>query len=216
MNEVFVEACQRYRIVPVAVIDDADRAPALGRALIAGGLPLIEVTLRTPDAPAAITALVSDGGRASGLIVGAGTVVTTDQVDAAVEAGAQFIVSPGYNPAVVARAQGHGVAALPGVATAGEMMAAMNQGLSCVKFFPAAQLGGPKGLAAFASVFPTLSFIPTGGVSMDNLSDYLAMESVIAVGGSWMLPRALIGSGDVDTIERLVREAVTAAAKDAQ
>ena len=215
MNDAFAVACRRHRLLPVVMIDDAGCAPALGRALVAGGLPLIEVTLRTTAGLAAIAALAR-GGPADdpGLMVGAGTVVTVSQVDEAVAAGASFVVSPGYSPAVVARCLDLGVSVLPGVATAGEMMAAAGQGLTLVKFFPAAQLGGPDGLAAFAGAFPALSFVPTGGVGPQNLSEYLAVPQVAAVGGSWMVPRQALADGDFATVERRVREAV--AAVDAQ
>jgi len=235
MNEAFAVICRRHRLIPVAVVDNTDQAPALGQALIAAGLPLVEVTLRTPAGLAAIAALAADGGPVAGpdqliadqpmnnqavtdqpltnrLLVGAGTVVTAEQVDAAVAAGACFIVSPGYNQAIVARTLELGVAALPGVATAGEMMAAIAQGLKLVKFFPAAQLGGPSGLAAFTGVFPELNFVPTGGVNLDNLGEYLAMKSVAAVGGSWMVPRQAIGRGDFDTIKQLAGAAVATVA----
>jgi len=212
MSEAFVDACRRYRIIPVAVVDNADRAPALGSALMAGGLPLVEVTLRTPAGLAAIATLVDAGGPAGGppLLVGAGTVLTVAQVDAAVAAGASFVVSPGYSPAVVARCLELGVSVLPGVATAGEMMAALDQGLDLVKFFPAAGLGGPAGLAAFAAVFTELGFVPTGGVSLANLGQYLAMPSVTAVGGSWLAPRRAIAEADFGRIEQLARQAVKA------
>jgi len=213
MTEALVETCRRHRIIPVVVVDNASRAPDLGRALIAGGLPLVEVTLRTPAGLAAIANLTADGGPAGGppLTVGAGTVLTVAQVDAAVAAGASFVVSPGYSPAVVARCLELGVGVLPGVGTAGEMMAAIDQGLDVVKFFPATQLGGPAGLAAFAAPFTELSYVPTGGVGLKNLAQYLAMPAVAAVGGSWLVPRQAIAEGDFGTIEQLVREAVLAA-----
>jgi len=216
MTEALLDTCRHHRIIPVAVVDNADRAPGLGRALVAGGLPLIEVTLRTPAGLAAIAALAANGGPAAGPqpLVGAGTVLTVAQVDAAVEAGASFIVSPGYSPAVVARCLELGVGVLPGVGTAGEMMAAMDQGLAVVKFFPAAQLGGPAGLAAFAAPFTELSFVPTGGVGLKNLAQYLAMPAVAAVGGSWLVPRRTLAEGDFGTIEQLVRQAVQAARGD--
>jgi len=215
ITEAFVELSRQHRIIPVAVVDNAARAPDLGRALIAGGLPLIEVTLRTPAGLAAIAALAAAGGPAGGppLVVGAGTVLNANQVDAAVAAGASFVVSPGYSPSVVARCLELGVSALPGVATASEMMAALEQGVGLVKFFPAAQLGGPAGLAAFCSVFAELNFVPTGGVGPGNLSDYLALAPVAAVGGSWMVPRALVADGDFAQVEELVSQAVSLAAR---
>ena len=207
MSQAFFDNFRQHRLVPVAVIDNAEQAPALGRSLVAGGLPLIEVTLRTPAGLAAITALTTPNTE---LLVGAGTVLTPTQVDAAVAAGANFIVSPGWSPAVVQRCQELEVSVLPGVATAGEMMAALTHGLDLVKFFPAGQLGGPKGLAAYAGVFGDLRFIPTGGVSLANLADYLALPAVAALGGSWMVPRKLVTQGDFAGIEQLVRDAVAA------
>ena len=211
-NEAFAQVCRQHRLIPVAVIDDADSALDLGRALVDAGLPIIEVTLRTPAALPAIAALTAEAGPAGGskLLVGAGTVLTPAQADAAVAAGASFIVSPGYSPAVVARCLELGVFVLPGVGTAGEMMAVLAQGLDMVKFFPAAQLGGPTGLEAYAPVFEGLGFIPTGGVGLNNLARYLAIPAVRAVGGGWMVPRQAIARGDFATINQLTRQAVAA------
>lgn len=192
------------RLVPVVVIDDAADAPALGEALVAGGLPTAEITFRTPAAIDAIAAL-SDR---DDLIVGAGTVLTPAQVDAAVKAGAKYVVSPGLSRAVVERCQEHGVLALPGAVTATEVQAALELGLNAVKFFPAATSGGAPAIKALAAPFPDLSFVPTGGISAANLDQYLTVPAIKAVGGSWMVPRPLIQARDTAGITQLVREAV--------
>src|SRR5690625_3399776 len=192
------------RLVPVVVIDNADDAPALGEAVVAGGLPTAAITFRTAAAPQAIAALAQRGA----LIVGAGTVLTAEQVDLAVDAGAQYVVSPGLSRAVVERCQARGVLALPGAVTATEIQAALELGLKAVKFFPAATSGGAAAIKALSAPFPALSFVPTGGISAHNLADYLTVPAVKAIGGSWMVPRKLIQQQDTVEITRLVREAV--------
>jgi len=192
------------RLVPVVVIDNPDDAPALGEALVAGGLPTAEITFRTKAAPQAIEKLAQRGD----LIVGAGTVLTPQQVDVAVDAGAQYVVSPGLSRGVVERCQERGVLALPGAVTATEVQAALELGLEAVKFFPAATSGGAAAIKALAAPFPNLSFVPTGGISASNLAEYLAVPAIKAVGGSWMVPRALIQERDTAAITELVTEAV--------
>lgn len=194
----------RYRLVPVVVIDHRQSADALGEALISGGLPVAEVTFRTPDALAALERLARDPL----LTVGAGTVLTAAQVDQAVDAGARFIVSPGVSAAVIRRGRQRGVPVVPGVATATEIMAAMDEGVDVVKFFPAQVLGGIPALQALAAPFPQLRFIPTGGVDAGNVVDYLALPAVLAVGGSWMVPRAAVAGGDTAALIRSVATAV--------
>jgi 2-dehydro-3-deoxyphosphogluconate aldolase/(4S)-4-hydroxy-2-oxoglutarate aldolase len=183
-----IEVLQRTRVVPVAVIDDANRALALAQALSEGGIDVIEVTLRTAAGLDAITAL----SPLSTTCVGAGTVITPEQVDAAVAAGAEFIVSPGLSVPVVQRAQELGVPILPGVATPSELLAAIALGLKVVKFFPAGVLGGPAAIRALAAPFTELKFVPTGGINAANLADYLALPCVLAAGASWMVERRLI------------------------
>jgi 2-dehydro-3-deoxyphosphogluconate aldolase / (4S)-4-hydroxy-2-oxoglutarate aldolase len=195
------------RVIPVVVIDSPRSAQPLAAALTAGGLPCAEVTLRTPAALDAIHTMA--GG--PDLLVGAGSVVTPGQVDQAVDAGARFVVSPGLSEAVLARCRARGVPALPGVATAGEIMRALEAGLDLVKLFPAAQLGGPAGLRSLAAPFPGLRFVPTGGIGPDNLAAYLAQDAVAAVGGSWMVSPDLLRAGRFDEIRRLTRSAVNAA-----
>lgn len=194
------------RIVPVVVIDDADRAPDLADALTAGGIRCAEITLRTP---AGLDAIRATAGR-SDFVVGAGTVLTTDQVDAAADAGAQFLVSPGLDDAVIARAAERGIPIVPGVATATEIQRALSHGIHHLKLFPAGLVGGLAAVRAFAGPFPDVKFLPSGGVSVDNAAEYLASPSVFAVSGSWMVPTAAISGGDFDTV-RALSAAATAA-----
>lgn len=202
------EVIDRIRVVPVVVLDDAADAAPLAAAMVAGGLPIAEVTFRTAAAADAIREMSANPE----ILVGAGTVVTAEQVDQAVAAGARFIVSPGTSIAVIERARELGVPALPGAVTATEVMALQALGLTTVKFFPAGTSGGAKAIAAFGSPFGGISFIPTGGVSADNAADYLCLPNVRAVGGSWMVPTKLVKAGDFDHIEELCRAAVAAAA----
>ena len=192
------------RVIPVVVLERVADAAPLGRALVAGGLPCAEVTFRTPAAAAAIAELAAD----SAMLVGAGTVVRADQVDEALAAGASFVVSPGFSPSVVRRCQELGVPVLPGVATPTELMMALDAGLTVVKFFPAETNGGVPALKALSAPFGGVRFVPTGGVSVGNLSSYLSVPSVLAVGGSWMVAPALVAAGDFDEISRLTAEAV--------
>ncbi len=192
------------RLLPVVVVEEPDSARGLGEAILAGGLDVAEVTLRTPDAVAALRAMAE----VPGLHVGAGTVLRADQVDEAVAAGAEFVVSPGFAPAVVRRAWGQGVPAVPGVATASEVIVAADLGVETVKVFPAKQLGGAATVAALSAVFPTVRFVPTGGIGPDDLDDYLALPSVLAVGGSWMVPSELVRRRAWTEITGLVRRAV--------
>lgn len=207
MSELLDRVLAR-RIVPVVVVRDAARAAGLAEALVAGDLPVAEVTLRTPAAPEAIATMAANPD----LVVGAGTVLTPEQVDLAVDAGARFLVSPGYSAATVARAAERGVPIVPGTVTPGEVMAALAAGLTTLKFFPASNYGGTGTLKALSSVFPGVRFVPTGGVSAGNLGDYLALPNVPAVGGSWMVPADAIDAGDFAEVQRLSAEAVAAAA----
>ena len=197
------------RLVPVVVLDDAAAAPALADALVAGGLPVAEITFRTPAAADAVRAMAEHGG----ILVGAGTVLTPAQVDEAVAAGAGFVVSPGLSRAVVERCHEHGVAVLPGAVTATEVQAALELGLSTVKFFPAATCGGPAAVKALTAPFGGVRFVPTGGIGPDDLASWLAVPSVAAVGGSWMVPRDLIAAGDLDAVRELTARAVARAAR---
>ena len=198
------------RLIPVVVIDEVASAAPLARAMVAGGLPVMEVTLRSSAAVDAIRATV-DAGLTAGLepmLVGAGTVLTPAQVDAAVAAGARFIVSPGLSRAVVERSREHDVPVVAGAVTATEVQAALEMGLDLVKFFPSASSGGAAAIKALSAPFPQVRFIPTGGVGPDNLADYLSLPNVPAVGGSWMAPPELVRAGAVDELQRLAAEAV--------
>ena len=204
-----LEAIARARVVPVVVVDDAEQGVLVASALRDGGLPVAEVTFRTAGARAAIEAIARE---VPDVLVGAGTVVNAAQVDEAVEAGARFLVSPGLSVDVVRRAQEVGVPILPGVATPSDIIAALDLGLDAVKLFPANVVGGPAAVKAFSAPFPGLRFVPTGGVSAANLLDYLALPSVLAAGGSWMVDAALVRAGDTAEITRRTREAVELAA----
>lgn len=192
------------RLVPVVVLDDAAHAAPLAEALVAGGLPVAEVTFRTAAAVEAIRAMATRDD----LLVGAGTVLTPEQVDAAVDAGASYIVSPGLSEAVVRRCQERGVLALPGAVTATEVQAALALGLTTLKFFPAETSGGAKAIKALAAPFAGVRFVPTGGIGPSNLAAYLQIPAVLAVGGSWMVPRDTIAAGDFDRIAALTSDAV--------
>lgn len=181
-----------YGVVPVVTLDDPAHAANLADALAAGGLPSAEVTLRTPHALEALRALAQDPR----MLVGAGTVVTPAQVEQAVTAGAKYIVSPGFLPSVSAECAALGVPLIPGTVTATEIMAAMDAGHTVVKFFPAAASGGIPVLKALSAPFAGVRFVPTGGIDASSLRDYLNVESVVAVGGTWIAPRDLIAAGD--------------------
>jgi len=200
-------ALRAARLIPVVVLDDAAHAERLAGALVAGGLPVAEVTFRTPAAADAIRAMTDRGD----ILVGAGTVLTPEQVDQAKAAGASYVVSPGLSRAVVERCQEHGLLALPGAVTATEVQAALELGLSTVKFFPAGTSGGAAAIAALAAPFGGLGFVPTGGVGPKNVRDYLSITSVVAVGGSWMVPRDLVRAGDFAGITKLTADAVALA-----
>lgn len=193
-------------IVPVVVLDDAALAPELVGALVAGGICCAEIALRTPAGLGAIAAITD--AAVPGFTVGAGTVLSVADVDASVAAGATFVVSPGFDEAVVARATELGVLAVPGIATATELSWAHRAGLAAVKFFPADRLGGLPTIAALAGPFPRMRFMPSGGVGPANAGEYLRHPAVFAVGGSWMVPRAAIAAGDFAQIATLAAEAM--------
>lgn len=203
-----VAALGAHRLVPVVVVDGADEGARLADALVAGGLPVAEITLRTAGGVDAIRAVARTQ---PDVVVGAGTVTTADQVDAVVDAGARFVVSPGLSAAVVRRAQDRGVAVLPGVATPSEIMAALDLGIDVMKLFPASVVGGPAAIKAFSAPFPDVRFVPTGGVGAANLADYLGLDPVLAVGGSWMVDKSLVAQGDWAEITRRTAEAVALA-----
>jgi 2-dehydro-3-deoxyphosphogluconate aldolase/(4S)-4-hydroxy-2-oxoglutarate aldolase len=191
------------RIIPVITIDDAAKARDVAAALMAGGILCGEITLRTPAGLPGVAA-ISD---VPGFRAGAGTVLTVDQVDRCVDAGAQFLVTPGFDDEVVARAQFHDVAILPGVATATEVQRALKAGLNVVKFFPADRLGGLETIEALAAPLGDVRFVPSGGVSPSNIAAYLAHPAIFAVSGSWMATRSDIAAGNFTAIEALSRSA---------
>ena len=181
----FRENLKATRIVPVIVIKRLEHAVPLAKALVEGGLNILEVTLRTPVALEALRAIAAE---VKGAIVGAGTVINAAQFAAAAEAGAKFVVSPGLTDEVAQASRDHKVPILPGVATPSEIMHGLSLGLDMFKFFPAENIGGAPGIKALGGPFPQVSFCPTGGISPKNLSSYLSLPNVIAAGGSWMLP----------------------------
>lgn len=191
-------------VIPVLKIDNVADAVPLARALAKGGLPAIEITLRTPDALEAIRRVI---GEVEEAIVGAGTILDPRQFEQAAEAGSKFIVSPGLTRELLRAADGSPVPLLPGAITPGEVMTARDAGLDFLKFFPAEQAGGVAFLKALASPLADIRFCPTGGVTPGNASDYLSLPNVICVGGSWVAPDNLVKAGDWDAIERLAREA---------
>ena len=199
------EALLRHApVIPVLTVEGAGDAVPLATALVAGGLPLLEVTLRTEGALKAITAMAK---QVSGAIVGAGTIRTADQAKAAVDAGAAFLVSPGATPQVIAAVQKLGVPFLPGCATASEAMRLAEEGFRFLKFFPAEAAGGVNYLKSLAAPLADLRFCPTGGIDADKAKAYLALPNVVCVGGSWITPAAALKAGDWATVTRLSLEA---------
>jgi 2-dehydro-3-deoxyphosphogluconate aldolase/(4S)-4-hydroxy-2-oxoglutarate aldolase len=198
----------RLRVLPVVVLEDAHVAGDLAAALVAGGLPIAEVTFRTAAAEAGIRAMSADPG----MLVGAGTVLRPEQVDQAAEAGARFVVSPGFSAGVVARARRLGLPVFPGVGTATEIMAAIDAGIETVKLFPAESSGGVAALRALSAPFPGLAFIPTGGITRASMASYLGNPAVVAVGGSWMVAAPLLRDRRFGEVTRLAADAVLTAA----
>ncbi len=198
------EICRLAPVVPVLIVEEVAQAAPLARALVAGGLKALEVTLRTPVALDVIRAMVEAAPEA---VVGAGTLMRPADVREAVAAGARFGVSPGLSAAVLDAAEEAGLPMLPGVATPSEAMAGAERGLAILKFFPAEANGGAAVLKAWASPLADLSFCPTGGIGLANAPDYLALSNVICVGGSWVAPKELVSNGDWEGVTRLAREA---------
>lgn len=194
-------------MVPVVKLPDAGCAEGLGRALIAGGLPCVEVTFRSAAAEASIGIMSA----MPGLLVGAGTIRSVEQARAAKRAGARFVVSPGLREDVVRYCIDEGMAVAPGVCTPGEIERALDAGAKVLKFFPAENFGGIGTLKAFGAVYPDVPFMPTGGVNADNLAQYLALDNVLCCGGSWLAETKLLSEGRFDEIERRSRHAATIA-----
>ena len=204
MNELLGKF-QELGIVPVVVLDNAKDAEPLAKALCEGGLPCAEVTFRTDAAEESIRIMAQ---KFPNMLVGAGTVLTIDQVDRAVAAGAKFIVSPGLNPKVVKYCVEKNISITPGVQTPSEIEQALEFGLDVVKFFPAEPAGGLKMIKALAGPYVNLKFIPTGGISTKNAPEYLAYDKILAVGGSWVASKDLINAGKFDEIEKITKESV--------
>ena len=204
MNEI-LQRIQKIGIVPVVVLDDAKDAAPLAKALCEGGLPCAEVTFRTAAAEESIRIISTEF---PDMLVGAGTVLTTEQVDRAVSAGAKFIVSPGLDPKVVTYCIERNIPVTPGTCTPSDLAIAASLGLDVVKFFPAEQAGGLAMIKAMAAAYTQMMFMPTGGINAKNLNSYLAYDRILACGGSWMVKKDLIAAGEFDKIRELTKEAV--------
>lgn len=199
------EQLQKFGVVPVVVLNNAKDALPLAKALIEGGLPCAEVTFRTEAAEESIRKMAE---KYPEMLVGAGTVLTIEQVDRAVNAGAKFIVSPGFDPEIVDYCLSREIPIFPGCVTPSEVAQAVKRGLKVVKFFPAEQYGGVSTIKALAAPYTMVRFMPTGGVSIKNLKDYLSCDKIIACGGSWMVKGDLIEAGEFDKIREMTKEAV--------
>lgn len=199
------ETIKSLGVVPVVVLEDAKDAKPLAKALVEGGLPCAEVTFRTAAAEESIRLMTE---AYPDMLVGAGTVLTIDQVNRAVNAGAKFIVSPGFDPEIVDYCLNRGIPVFPGCVTATEVAMAVKRGMKVVKFFPAETSGGVAAIKALAAPYTDISFMPTGGVNAKNLKDYLGFKRIIACGGSWMVKGDMIKAGEFDKIKAMIEEAV--------
>lgn len=205
---MIADTLSAYRIVPVIQLDRAENAPPLAQALIRGGLPCAEITFRTEAAAASIAAV---SAAYPDMFVGAGTILTAGQADAAIQAGARFLVSPGFNPAVVEHCLQKGYPILPGVCTPSEVERALSYGLTRLKFFPAEAAGGVAMIRALSAPYGMVRFMPTGGINPGNVREYLACPAVFACGGSWMVPQDKINAGRFAEIEQLTAQAAALA-----
>ena len=204
MSTTMNEKIASYGVVPVVVLEDAKDAKPLAAALVEGGLACAEVTFRTAAAEESIRIMAEAYPE---MLVGAGTVLTIDQVDRAVKAGAKFIVSPGFDPEIVDYCLANNIPVYPGTVTPSEVAQAVKRGLEVVKFFPAEQYGGLNTIKALAAPYATVKFMPTGGVSPKNLADYLGNGKIVACGGTWMVKGDMIKAGDFEKIKALTKEA---------
>jgi 2-dehydro-3-deoxyphosphogluconate aldolase/(4S)-4-hydroxy-2-oxoglutarate aldolase len=204
MIQTAEEVLRLSPVMPVVVVEDVDAAEHLARALLAGGIRTIEVTLRTP---AALDAIARISHAVPEMIVGAGTILSAGDLDAAVNAGARYALSPGGTPKLMKAARKRAIPFIPGVATSSEIMRGLDLGYTCFKFFPAEQLGGAAAVKAQAGPLPAARFCPTGGITLEKARGYLALENVLCVGGSWIAPADRIKAGDWSGIEKLAREA---------
>lgn len=200
-----VEQVAAFGVVPVVVLNDAKDAKPLADALVSGGLPCAEVTFRTEAAEESIRIMAEAYPE---MLIGAGTILTTEQVDRAVAAGSKFIVSPGFDPEIVDYCLSKNIPVLPGCITPSEVAQAIKKGLEVVKFFPAEQFGGLDTIKALAAPYTKIKFMPTGGVNAKNLKDYLSFKKIICCGGSWMVKGDLVDAGQFDKIRELTIEAV--------
>ena len=191
-------------VVPVVTVSRPEQGVSIAEALLAGGLTCVEITFRSDAAPAAIEAIRA---HLPALLVGAGTILTTAQADAAIAAGASFIVAPGLNPTVVDHVLGRGIPMLPGVCTPSEIEQALARGLGLVKLFPAGAMGGVEFLRALAGPYPTVRYVPTGGITPANVAEYLAVPFVAAVGGTWLATPDVVAAGEWETIRGLAADA---------
>ena len=204
MSEM-LKTIESFGVVPVVVLNDAKDAAPLAKALCEGGLPCAEVTFRTEAAEESIRIMATEFPE---MVIGAGTVLTIDQVDRAVGAGAKFIVSPGFDPEIVDYCISKGIVVLPGCITPSEVAQAVKRGLEVVKFFPAEQFGGIATIKALAAPYTSVRFMPTGGISAKNLADYLGFKKIVACGGSWMVKGDMVAAGEFDKIKEMTAEAV--------
>lgn len=204
MSEM-LKKIEGFGVVPVVVLNDAKDAAPLAKALCEGGLPCAEVTFRTEAAEESIRIMTEQFPE---MLIGAGTVLTIDQVDRAVAAGAKFIVSPGFDPEIVDYCLSKNILVLPGCITPSEVAQAVKRGLTVIKFFPAEQFGGVATIKALAAPYTSVKFMPTGGISAKNLADYLGFKKIIACGGSWMVKGDLVAAGEFDKIKEMTAEAV--------
>lgn len=205
MSEM-LKQIENFGVVPVVVLNDAKDAAPLAKALCEGGLPCAEVTFRTEAAEESIRIMATEFPE---MTIGAGTILTIDQVDRAVRAGAKFIVSPGFDPEIVDYCISKGIVVLPGCITPSEVAQAVKRGLEVVKFFPAEQFGGVATIKALAAPYTGVRFMPTGGISAKNLAAYLGFKKIVACGGSWMVKGDLVAAGEFDKIKEMTAEAVS-------
>ena len=201
--EQLIETVKQARVIPVIIMDDVDQARPAAEALVAGGLNVLEVTLRTPNA----LKVIEEMAKVDGAVLGSGTVRSAEHMRQSAGAGCQFMVSPGATPKLLEAAEDMTIPLLPGIGSPTEAMIAAERGYTFLKFFPAEAMGGTKVLKAFQSPLPELVFCPTGGVSASNAMDYLSLSNVVCVGGSWVLPADALESRDFNRIEALAREA---------
>lgn len=197
---------QELRLIPVVTIENSENAIPLGQALIEAGLPIIEITFRTLAAEQSISVLSKN---MSNIFVGAGTVLTIEQIKKAVNAGAQFIVTPGFNPKIIDYCLSNKIPIIPGVNTPTMVEWALDRGLKVVKFFPANLSGGTKMLESLAGPYPEMKFVPTGGINNESLVDYLKLSNVLACGGSWIVKKDLISTGQFEEIKKLTKTAIS-------